>query len=389
MAEVVLEQVDKTYAHGVKAVTGQTLTVADGELLVLVGPSGCGKTTTLRLIAGLEAPTAGVIRIGGKDVNGVPPWRRDVALAFQRPALYPHLTVGANLAFGLALFQSRGRLWRRVAGWFSPTLRREEKARREDLRQRVRAAARTLGLEGLLGRYPAQLSGGQQQRVALGRALVRRPAVFLLDEPFSGLDARHRTELRRELLLLHRDIQATMVYVTHDPVEALTLGDRVAVMHAGVLEQVGQPLALYREPRNRFVAGFLGWPPMSFLDGEVADGAALVGPGTVLPLPGAGWVDATGRPVTLGIRPEDVIIRGGTSPEGRTALPLTVALVEQPGPFVLVSGTTGGWRLAGLLGTGEPTPREGQQVMALLDMSKAHLFDRKNGRAWTAGRGTG
>jgi multiple sugar transport system ATP-binding protein len=392
MADVVLEQVSKTYPGGVRAVADLSLAARDGELLVLVGPSGCGKTTTLRLIAGLEAPTAGLVRIGGRPVNDVPPWQRDVALAFQRPALYPHLTVGANLAFGLALYQGRGWLRRLAACCVSAAARQQARGQRLDRKRRVHEAARTLGLEELLGRYPAQLSGGQQQRVALGRALVRRPAVFLLDEPLSGLDARHRTELRRQLLLLHRRLQATMIYVTHDPVEAMTLGDRVAVMSAGAVEQVDRPLTVYRQPGSRFVAGFLGWPPMSFLHGEVVagpGGAAFVGGGgTIPPPPGsADWSGYAGQPLTLGIRPEDVIIRA----DGKAGPTLvgTVALVEPLGRFVLVTCTAAGWRLAGMLAVGEPTPLEGQNVMAYLDLTQAYLFDRRSGRTLLAGSGTG
>ena len=278
MAEVALKGVGKQYANGVQAVEGLDLVVADGELVVLVGPSGCGKTTTLRLIAGLEAPSAGLVRIGGSVVNGEPPNRRDVAMVFQRPALYPHLSVQANLGFGLKLRQG----W-----WFGAPERRH----------RVEEVARALGLEDLLDRRPAELSGGQQQRVALGRALVRRPAVFLLDEPLAGLDAPLRLEMRRELHLLHRRLRATMIYVTHDQEEALTLGDRVVVLDRGRPQQSDRPAALYERPANRFVAAFLGWPPLSLLDGRLVeeDGRlCLVGDGEKLPVPGE-WRRFAGR----------------------------------------------------------------------------------------------
>jgi putrescine transport system ATP-binding protein len=249
MAEVTLEQIGKTYPGGVEAVRGVNLRVADGELVVLVGPSGSGKTTLLRLIAGLETPTTGVLRIGDHVVNDVPPHRRDVAMVFQRPALYPHLSVWANLGFSLKL--RRGVFWRR---WLGRRRQKED----EKAEERILAVAGQLGLENVLERRPATLSGGQQQRVALGRALVRRPAVFLLDEPLSNLDARLRLDMRRELHLLHRRLRATMIYVTHDQDEAMALATRIAVMDRGQVAQVGTPGEIYEFPRSRFVADFVG-----------------------------------------------------------------------------------------------------------------------------------
>jgi multiple sugar transport system ATP-binding protein len=391
MAKVVLEQVGKTYPGGVRAVDNLTLTVKDGELLVLVGPSGCGKTTTLRLIAGLEAPTEGILRLDGEDVNGVPPWRRSVAFAFQKPALYPHRTVRANLGLGLVLAQRHG--WpRRALRWLlSATARQAGRDRRADLCQRVAQAARTLGLEEVLERYPAQLSGGQQQRVALGRALIRRPAVLLLDEPLGHLDACQRLELRRELLLLHRRLPATMVYVTHDPVEALALGDRVAVLRAGALQQVGRPRDVYERPASCFVASSVGWPPMSFLDGELRWDAGrfwLEGSGgrLVLPPPDKqGWAAFAGQPVTLGIRPEDLELRLAGLDEQtvkEASLEMEVALVELQGGRALVSCARHGWQVAVLATT--PQRLEGRKVMVDFRLAKAHLFDRATGLALDA-----
>jgi len=242
MVEVVLERVDKTYPGGVSAVSGLTLTIGSGEALTLVGPSGSGKTTTLRLIAGLEAPTRGLIRLAGRVINRVPPHQRDVGMVFQRPALYPHLTVRDNLAFGLSL---------RQGGWlFGPT-----RAVRAEIARRVGELAGLLRIEDLLERRPAELSGGEQQRVALGRALVRRPSVLLLDEPFSGLDSGLRAEMRREMHLLRRQFPVTMIHVTHDQEEALALGDRVAVLDRGRLQQVTSPAELLAQASTRVVAG--------------------------------------------------------------------------------------------------------------------------------------
>jgi multiple sugar transport system ATP-binding protein len=255
MAEVALEKVGKTYPGGIAALRDVSLRIEDGELVALVGPSGSGKTTLLRLIAGLETPTGGTIRIGDRIVNDVPPHRRDVAMVFQRPALYPHLSVRANLGFGLFLRQG---LFRRTG--VPPVPPTEE---------RIASIARQLGLEDILDRRPATLSGGQQQRVALGRALVRRPAVFLLDEPLSNLDTRLRLEMRRELHLLHRRFRTTIIYVTHDQDEAMSLGQRIVVLDQGLVRQAGSPQELYDRPSDRFVAGFLGWPPMNLLDGEL------------------------------------------------------------------------------------------------------------------------
>jgi multiple sugar transport system ATP-binding protein len=383
MAEVALEHVGKHYAPGIAALDDLTLTVGDGELVVLVGPSGCGKTTTLRLIAGLETLTTGTIRIGGRVVSDLPPRLRDVALVFQRPTLYPHLNVADNLAFGVRMREG-GALGR----WLS---RRTQSAEEADLGKRVRETADLLGLSDMLGRRPSQLSGGQQQRVALGRALVRRPAVFLLDEPLSNLDPTQRHEMRRELHLLQRRLRATMLYVTHDQVEAMTLGDRVVVLDRGRVQQAGRALDLYERPANRFVAGFLGWPPMNFLDGRLVrrdGGLALAVGGRELPLPaetfGPGVAYNEGE-VTAGIRPESVTVGEGT---GRRDWTMDVLLVEPLGSATLVTLARDGWQLLALAG-GRPPLRERQSVEVGVNVRHLHLFDRSTGKALPVGVASG
>ena len=251
MSEVVLENVCKRYESGSVAVSNVSLTVLDGEFLVLVGPSGCGKSTTLRMIAGLEEMTSGSIHIGGRCVNNLPPKDRDIAMVFQNYALYPHMTVFENMAFGLKL--------RHVP--------------RREIQARVNEAAEILGLQEYIKRLPKQLSGGQRQRVAVGRAIVRKPKVFLFDEPLSNLDAKMRVEMRGEITRLHRRLGATMIYVTHDQVEAMTMSDRIVVMDQGVVQQCDRPLEVYRQPANLFVAGFVGTPPMNL----VKDGQRIMG----------------------------------------------------------------------------------------------------------------
>jgi len=384
MAEVALEHVSKHYTPGAAALDELTLTVADGELVVLVGPSGCGKTTTLRLIAGLETPTAGTIRINGEVVNALPPRRRDVALVFERPTLYPHLTVADNLAFGARMRQSPG-----LFGRLRRALRGSPPA--DDLAIRVRDTAELLGLSDVLTRRPAQLSGGQQQRVALGRALVRRPAAFLLDEPLSNLDPGLRHDMRRELHLLQRRLRATMLYVTHDQVEAMTLGDRVVVLDRGQVQQVGRPLDLYQRPDNRFVAGFLGWPPMNFFDGRLRrrdGGLTLAADGIELPLPPESFGPPTvynEGDVTAGLRPEHVIVEGETA---NGHWPMDVLLVESLGASSLVTLGRNGRQLLALT-NGRPAPRERQIVKVGLDVRHLHLFDRSSGKALRRGASWG
>ena len=309
MATITLEHVDKRYPNGYVAARDLSLSVADGEFLVLVGPSGSGKSTILRLIAGLEKPTGGRILIGGDDVTAKPPQERDIAMVFQGYALYPHMTVRENLAFGL-------------------TIRKQPKA---SIESRVRAVADSLGLTSMLERKPAQLSGGQRQRVALGRAIVREPRAFLFDEPLSNLDAQLRIETRTELGRLHRRLGATMVYVTHDQVEAMTLGTRVAVLKDGVLQQIAPPMELYRQPANQFVAGFIGSPRMNFVSGRTSangSGAQIEALGLELPLD----VDTNTRDVVLGVRPHDVVV----GRNGAGSVRATVALIEPLGSEQIV-----------------------------------------------------
>jgi len=291
MAQIVLDQVDKTYPGGVKAVDELNLDIADGEFMVLVGPSGCGKSTALRSIAGLEEITSGTISIGGRVVNDLPPKDRDIAMVFQNYALYPHMTVWQNLAFGL----------------------QQRKASKDEIKRRVADVAKMLGLTDFLQRKPSALSGGQRQRVAMGRAIVREPQAFLMDEPLSNLDAKLRVSMRGSLSALHDRLGVTTVYVTHDQVEAMTLGQRVCVLRDGKLQQVDTPQTLYNSPVNLFVAGFIGSPAMNFVTARLArdDGPAVTFGSYKLPVPDALMADRDGldgyigRDVILGIRPSD------------------------------------------------------------------------------------
>jgi multiple sugar transport system ATP-binding protein len=293
MAEVVFDGVTKVFGDGTVAVDSLDLTVEDGSLMVLVGPSGCGKTTSLRMVAGLEEATSGEIQIGGETVNDVAPKDRDIAMVFQNYALYPHMTVFENMAFGLRL----------------------RKMKRPDVRERVDVTAKTLELFDLLSRKPGQLSGGQRQRVAMGRAIVREPKAFLMDEPLSNLDAKLRVQMRAEISRLQRDVGVTTLYVTHDQIEAMTMGDHVAVLKKGILQQVDRPQNLYRTPANLFVAGFIGSPAMNMVEARLVgqDGDRFVEFGgqrlrlgdEVLGSRPA-LEDYAGRPVVLGIRPEDM-----------------------------------------------------------------------------------
>src|SRR5262245_22742989 len=311
MSGVELTGVSKSFGRDGHAVQDVTLSVREGEFLVLVGPSGCGKSTLLRMVAGLEEVTAGEIRIGKRLVNDVAPRDRDVAMVFQNYALYPHMSVFENLAFGLKL--------RKVPG--------------DELKLRVEKAASALGLERYLERRPRELSGGERQRVALGRAMVREPKVFLFDEPLSNLDARLRVEMRAEIRRLHQRVGATMIYVTHDQVEAMTMGDRIAVLQKGVLQQVADPRTLYARPANAFVAGFIGTPPVNLFEARVAEyGASIDVAGALWRVGEAQRValaGKTGAVVTAGVRPEDLSA-------GSSGLVATVELVEPLGSETLV-----------------------------------------------------
>ncbi len=388
MSEVVLEHVTKIFPNGVAAVRDLSLTVAPGELLTLVGPSGCGKTTTLRLIAGLEQPTSGTIRLAGRPANALPPRDRDVALVFQKHNLYPHLTVRRNLAFGLRLAHPAG-LLRRGLARLRPGRLADLYHWNQVIADRVKESAEVLGLDDVLDRLPAQLSGGQQQRVALGRALVRRPALWLLDEPLSNLDIPLRAELRRQLHLLHRRLKATMIYVTHDQLEAMTLGQRLVVMSEGVVQQVGPPEEIYRRPCNRLVAGFIGWPPMNFMAGRVQTENGRLwfsADGHKLPLSrewsAADWVPKGGE-VTLGIRPEHLQIpaREGTE----ATLAMQVVLVELLGSEALATLQCGAWRVTARINFRSfpnlGSLAEGQTMTVGFPMSQAHVFDNATGLA--------
>ena len=367
MAQVRLDGVRKVYENGYTAVRGISLQVRDGEFLVLVGPSGCGKSTTLRMIAGLETLSGGELRIGERVVNDVPAKDRDIAMVFQSYALYPHMSVRENLSFGLKL----------------------RKLPRAQIGERVERAAGLLDLGSLLDRKPAQLSGGQRQRVALGRALVREPQVFLFDEPLSNLDAKLRVQMRKEIARLHRTVGATTIYVTHDQTEAMTLGDRIAVMNSGVVEQIGTPLELYDSPANRFVAGFIGSPAMNFVPGRLVrdgrlwfvgrDGAPRI---PIDPAREREMGSHDGRDVILGVRPEDVsLATDGGSPS--PAWPLTVDAVEPMGNETIVYLGTGDSELVARVPP-RPVVAPGQTVGVLLPPDRLHFFDAESERSLTS-----
>jgi multiple sugar transport system ATP-binding protein len=312
MGAIDIERVSKVYGGDVRAVDAVELQVADGEFMVLVGPSGCGKSTLLRMIAGLEEVTHGAIRIGDRDVTRLQPPDRDIAMVFQNYALYPHMTVEENLAFGL----------------------RQRRTPKEEVARRVGEVSRMLGLEELMRRKPVALSGGQRQRVAMGRALVREPAAFLMDEPLSNLDAKLRASMRGQLARLHDRVGTTTVYVTHDQVEAMTLGQRVAVMRGGVLQQCDVPQKLFREPANLFVAAFIGSPSMNLVGATVGDGTVRFGE-HVVPLPGdaplAGVAAGGAREIVLGLRPTDLELAGPQADPSWPRIAVTVEAVEELG----------------------------------------------------------
>ena len=387
MSSLALRSLTKTFPDGTLAVDDLSLDIRDGEFLVLVGPSGCGKSTTLRMIAGLEQITAGEIQIGDRVVNNVPPKDRNISMVFQNYALYPHMNVRKNLSFGLELRYGGGWIERTARRVVAPSKAKELQAKRAGIDGRVEHAAALLKISHLLKRMPAQLSGGERQRVALGRAIVREPEVFLFDEPLSNLDAKLRVEMRRELKTLHARLGTTMIYVTHDQVEAMTLGDRVAVMHEGQLQQVGPPLELYDRPANRFVASFLGSPSMNLLDAEVIDGGKLrIGSHEVVMPPAWRTNDkgSVGDSVTIGIRAEDVrLANDSTSAEADSiVLPAEVMLVESLGDTTLVtlelsndssSTTDAGGQVVAKLDR-SVTMATGERCDLVLEASRLHLF---------------
>ena len=352
MAEVSLRAVRKSYADA-EVIHGVSCDIADGELVVVVGPSGCGKSTLLRMVAGLEDITAGEIVIGGKVVNAVEPKDRDIAMVFQNYALYPHMTVRDNMAYGLKI---RG---------LAPG----------EIATRVERAADILQLAALLDRKPRQLSGGQRQRVAMGRAIVRNPLVFLFDEPLSNLDAQLRVQMRVEIKRLQQSLGTTSIYVTHDQVEAMTLADRLIVMNAGRADQIGAPLALYERPETRFVAGFIGSPAMNFLPAVTDGNGVTLGDGTRLPRPADAGAVPPGRAVILGVRPEHLAADGALA-----SLTVTVELAEMLGADTIVHGRAGDGTLlqARLPGTERAQP--GERLPLMLAPRQLHLFDRETGK---------
>ncbi len=366
MPGLTFDHVSKEFPGGTVAVRDLSLAIDDGEFMIFVGPSGCGKTTALRMVAGLEKITSGTIAIGDRVINDISPRDRDIAMVFQNYALYPHMTVRKNLAFGL----------------------KERRTPKDEIEQRVTDVAAMLGIDDLLARRPAQLSGGQRQRVAMGRALVREPAAFLLDEPLSNLDAKLRVQVRGDLKRLHQRLGITTIYVTHDQVEAMTLGDRVAVMSNGVLQQLGPPQDVYDHPANLFVAGFIGSPPMNLLRAEAGGGVASAGD---LSLPIAGVPDGD---VVLGLRPEH--LRPAT--DGQPSMEFHVEVVEPLGDGVIVHGTVSGTlvtapsgddevlpRLAGeraeITTKFEPTlrPTPGERMHLAIAPTHVHVFDGRTG----------
>jgi multiple sugar transport system ATP-binding protein len=384
MARVKLEGVRKIYTEGAQqvAVDRVDLDVHDGEFVVLVGPSGCGKSTTLRMIAGLESISAGTVSIGDRVVNDVPPKARDIAMVFQNYALYPHMSVRENLGFALKL--------RNMAV--------------SDIDRRVSSAASTLGLDQYLDRKPRQLSGGQRQRVALGRAIVRQPQVFLFDEPLSNLDAQMRVSMRREIARLHQELKVTMIYVTHDQVEAMTLGDRIVVMNRGHVMQIDTPINLYERPRNRFVAGFIGNPAMNCVDwivreagsgtreerGERREEGGVGAAASTFVAEGGDWelnlptrvaeslASARAKTVTLGIRPEDlsVVAGPGVAPATTTA---RLDLVESLGNETFIYARAGRHDLTARLSPPQPLPPLGSNIVLAFTLERAHFFDAVSG----------
>jgi multiple sugar transport system ATP-binding protein len=364
MAKVVLEHVYKIYPGDVTAVHDANLEIEDREFVVLVGPSGCGKSTTLRMVAGLEEISKGAVYIDGKKVNDVPPKDRDIAMVFQNYALYPHMSVYDNMAFGLKL----------------------RKFAKAEIHERVMEAADILGIAEYLDRKPKALSGGQRQRVAVGRAIVRKPKAFLFDEPLSNLDAKMRVQMRAEIGKLHSRLQSTMIYVTHDQIEAMTMGDRIVVMKDGWIQQVDTPLNIYNRPANQFVAGFIGSPPMNFFPGKILrrPNQILFDEGSfqvAIPEPAAGALAAhDGAEVVMGVRPENVDERG-SRPEAHPSrvVKAKVEVVEMMGAEVYLYANTG---RNGFTARVSPTcaTRVGDSMEALLDMDKAHFFAGADGR---------
>ena len=346
MARIELKDVRKVYGGGVDAIKGVSLDIDDGEMIVLVGPSGCGKSTLLRMVAGLEGITSGDIKIADKLVNGLEPAERDIAMVFQNYALYPHMTVRQNLAYGL----------------------KNRNTPKDEIDRRITEAARALEIEPFLERKPRQLSGGQRQRVAMGRAIVRKPAAFLFDEPLSNLDAKLRVQMRVEIRRLQRSLATTSIYVTHDQMEAMTLADRLVVLNAGRIEQVGTPIELYEKPATTFVATFIGSPSMNLM--KLGNGAGWSA---------SGDAQLPANAVTIGIRPEDIVIAGnGTS--GPLSAEVTVAAVELVGAESYVHGTTADGHTIVFRVPGRSNIQIDEKMMLSAERKNFHLFDKEGQR---------
>jgi multiple sugar transport system ATP-binding protein len=352
MASVTIRNVRKAFG-AVQIIHGVNIDIADGEFVVLVGPSGCGKSTLLRMIAGLENISGGEILIGDRVVNNVPPKERDIAMVFQNYALYPHMTVADNMAFSMSL----------------------RNAPKAEIKERVDRAAKILGLEKLLERYPKQLSGGQRQRVAMGRAIVRDPQVFLFDEPLSNLDAKLRVQMRTEIKELHQRLRTTTVYVTHDQIEAMTMADKIVVMHDGIVEQMGAPLELYDRPANLFVAGFIGSPAMNFIKGRMSSSGFAAEGGFALPV-GSAPAASEGRPVTYGLRPEHIRI----DPNG---VPAEVIVLEPTGSETQVVLKAGGQDIIAVF-RDRLSAKPGEMIPIAPTLANAHLFDGETGQRLVA-----
>ena len=356
MASVTLAKVSKRFGE-TPVLEGLDLEIRDREFMVLVGPSGCGKSTALRIVAGLEEATSGSVSIGGRVVNDLPPKDRDIAMVFQSYALYPHMTVRENLEFGLKI---RG-------------------AERAEIDRLVGEAAEILGLGALLGRKPRELSGGQRQRVAVGRAIVRKPSVFLFDEPLSNLDAKLRVQMRAEISKLQRRLQTTTIYVTHDQVEAMTMGDRICVLKDGRAQQIGAPLEVYERPANLFVAGFIGAPPMNFFRAEATDGGrTLRAASFALPAPAGAAPLAAGTSVVVGVRPENLRSAGAQLRGPAAPLEVEVEIVEPLGHEVVVHGRAGEDLF---VSSADPhrAPRPGDRATLQVELDAVHLFDPASG----------
>jgi multiple sugar transport system ATP-binding protein len=348
MGAVTIRDVRKNYGS-MEVLHGVSIDIADGEFVILVGPSGCGKSTLLRMIAGLEDITGGEIEIAGMVVNDLAPKDRDIAMVFQSYALYPHMTVEENMAFSLRL----------------------ARVPRDEIKRRVASAAVILGLDTYLERYPRHLSGGQRQRVAMGRAIVRNPTVFLFDEPLSNLDAKLRVQMRSEIKLNHQRLKTTTVYVTHDQIEAMTMADRIVVMHSGNIEQIGTPLELYDHPANLFVAGFIGSPAMNIISGSIVGSAFRFADGTSIEL-GHLPAGVSDGPITLGVRPEHLRL----DPSGTKA---EVVVIEPTGSETQVTLSLGGQDLVGVFRE-RVSAAPGQSIGIGFDTNLLHLFDPETGR---------